>query len=305
MQLAPNSPIPVSYTTGIPDDTTLYYVRAVLRDTQSDQILQTLNLTNVSSIPNRYQGVFNGISDPSGLGRAVDITVSVYTDSGYTILSTSYQVFQLNYVILQPWIMNLGTGGGMNIDYDKLQKMFDGAKVNNAEIGNEKSPKRVKINYERVNEGVLGATEGARAALSGELKNHIGTISKLIEGIYQASQESKKAHEDRFSVLEARINDLSTNMGKGQQMSSKERMAMKNDLISAVKEFRDEYKKSNDEGSKKSEERLNKFAEEMQEYLGENLSEKEIKMVYNVTPQKKEKEKSNGMSPEHLMALLN
>lgn len=303
-QLSPNQQFAVSYSTTIPGDTTLYYVRAVLRDTQSSAILQTLNLANVSSVPNRYTGVFGGVSDPSGLGRPVDVTISVYTDPGYTTLSQNYQITQFNYVVLQPWIQNLGTGGGLNIDYDKLQKMFDGGHVTNAEIGNEKAPKRERVNYRRLEEASLDSSEGARAALSEELKGHVGNVMKAITDIKRYHNETSQAHMARLDVLESRLNDFDGRTTKGQELSSRERLAMKTEFSSALKELREEAKNNGEELPKRMEERLSKISAEFQGYLADNLSEKEIKMVYNMAPQKKEKEVPRGISLSDVQSLL-
>jgi hypothetical protein len=300
--VSPNNQIPVSYSTTIPGDTTLYYVQAVLRDTQSSTVLQTLNLKNVSSTPNRYTGAFNPVSDPSGLGRPVDVTISVYTDSGYTTLSNNYQILQLNYLVIQPWLPTLGSGGGLNIDYDKLQKMFDGAQVTNAEIGNEKAP---RINYKRLEEGYTGAHEATRLALSTELKGHITNISSILSDISKAHGQSKEAVEARFSALEARIQGLDENMGKAYQMSSQQGSGTKTELLSALKEFREEYGKNTKEGSKSSEEKLNKSMDDLREYIASNLSEKEIKINYTPTsPKRKEEEKPRGITIEDVRSLF-
>lgn len=304
MQLSPNSLIPVSYSTTIPGDTTLYYVRAVLRDTQSSSTLQTINLKNVSSVPNRYTGTFQPVSDASGLGRPVDVTISVYTDSGYTTLSPNYQIVQYNYVVLQPWIPNLGVGGGLNIDYDKLQKMFDGSKATNAEIGNEKAPKRERVNYKRLEEASLGASEGARSALSEELKGHINTLSKLMSDIAKGHGDVGTLTMGRFDAMEQRLNALEGNISKGQAMSAKERKEMKEALSSAITDFREEFKNTSDKVSKNSEKMLSDAFESLQSYLGETLSEKEFKMVYQLNPQKREKEEKQGFAPEHIAGLF-
>lgn len=304
MQLSPNSLIPVSYTASIPGDTTTYFVQAVLRDTQSSKILQTLNLVQVSTTPNRYTGNFNPVSDPSGLGRPIDITISVYTDSGHTTLSPNYQILQLNYTILQPWIQNLGMGGGMNIDYAKLQKMFDGSKVTNAEIGNEKAPKRERVNYKRLEEASLGASEGARSALSEELKGHINNLSKLMSDIAKGHGDVGTLTMGRFDAMEQRLNALEGNISKGQSMSAKERKEMKEALSSAITDFREEFKNTSEKGSKNSEKILSDAFESLQSYLGETLSEKEFKMVYQLNPQKREKEEKSGFAPEHIAGLF-
>lgn len=306
MQLSPNSLIPVSYTASIPGDTTVYFVQAVLRDTQSSNILQILNLTNISTVPNRYTGNFKPVSDPSGLGRPIDITISVYTDSGHTTLSPNYQILQLNYTILQPWIQNLGMGGGLNIDYDKLQKMFDGTKVNNAEIGNEKAPKRERINYKRLEEGALGAHEATRAALSEEFKGHIKNILDILSGISKTYSTYGDAHTKVLSTIESRMNDLENSIGQGQSKSSEERNAMRQELSASIKEFKDEFKKTSSDIPKANEKMFKKSFESLQDYLESNLSEKEIKINYTPTPMKKEKEEKEKpmFAPEHIASLL-
>ncbi len=308
MQISPLQNLPVAYETSIPGDTTLYYVQAVLRDTALSTVLQTLNLKNVSSTPNRYVGQFSGsnLTDASGLGHAVDVTISVYTDSGYSSLSPNYQILQTSYVVLQPWINNLGMGGGLNIDYDKLQKMFDGTKINNNEIGNEVAKKvpRTQVDYDRVNESVLGASEGIRAALSGELQGHVETISKMLLDASKGSNEANTAHGARLQALESRIQGLERGMRESTTLSSKERSAMKNELISVLKEIREESKKSNESTSKESDKRLKKAVEDIQNYLGDNLSEKEIKMVYSMAPQKRGKEEKNNYSADEYLRLL-
>lgn len=289
MQLSPNSRIPVSYCTTIPGDTTLYFVQAVLRDTQSSAILQTLNLTNVSSTPNRYTGVFNPVSDPSGLGRPIDITITVYTDAGHTTPSFNYQILQLNYTILQPWIQNLGMGGGLNIDYDKLQLMFDGSKVTNAEIGNEKP---VEVDYDRLNESLLGATEGVRTSLSEEFQGHMKNVSQMIGSVLENSRAMNQNNAIFLEGIITRIVALEDKLDKGQNLSSKERREVKRELVSALSEIKEGHSKSFAEGSKSTEKLLKKTLDEIQSYLGENLSEKEIKINYTPTAPKREKENS-------------
>lgn len=310
MQLSPNSLIPVSYTTSIPGDTTLYFVQAVLRDTQSGKTLQTLNLTNVSSTPNRYQGSFSPVSDPSGLGRAVDVTISVYTDSGHTTLSPNYQILQLNYVILQPWIQNFGMGGGMNIDYVKLQEMFDGSRVGNEEIGNEvaRKVKRTKVDYDKIDEMVGSKMEKNRSSLSSELKGHATNLSKIMSDALSAVSGLREDHNKNVSDLGYRIKQIENKIENGQSVSSKEigsiregLKSLSSDVSSSAKSTLD---KSTGEHSKKIEETMQKVVSEFQEYLHDNLSEKEIKIQYTPTSPKKEEKKTPQFAPEHIASLL-
>lgn len=302
MQVSPNSVIPVSYSTTIPGDTTLYYVQAVLRDTQSSTILQILNLTNVSSTPNRYTGLFNPVSDPSGLGRPVDVTISVYTDSGHTALSPNYQIVQYNYVVLQPWIQNLGTGGGLNIDYEKLQKMFDGTKVTNTEIGNEKPVKLVRINYKRIEESVAGNAESSRYSISQELQKHVMSLTSLISDMQKLHSQSDAAHQGNFGVLQTRIDVLEALVSEGRNVSSTERSAMKKDLATAIRELREDHSKGIKQGSEQLDKKVKSAVEEIQEYLQDNLADTNFTVQYQPA-QKKEKEKPM-FSPDDIAALL-
>lgn len=299
MQISPNSFIPVSYSTTIPGDTTLYYVRAVLRDTQSSNILQTLNLTNVSSTPNRYTGNFNPVSDASGLGRPVDITITVYTDSGYTTPSNNYQITQYNYVVLQPWIANLGMGGGLNIDYEKLQNMFDGSKIGNEEIGNEvaKKVEVTKVDYRMIDDSMGNHSETMRQAISSEIKEH---ITNVINTIVKNSSDVSSFHAERFDSLEKRFGSLEDKIENTNSLSSVERKKVKSEISEMIGEMRSEYKSLSVEHSKKIHERLKESMNDLENYLGDTLSEKEFKMVYQLTPEKK---KNMEYSPD-ISALL-
>lgn len=294
MQLSPNSQIPVSYTASIPGDTTLYYVQAVLRDTQSGTTLQTLNLTNVSSTPNRYQGVFSAVSDPSGLGRPIDITITVYTDSGHTTPSFNYQILQLNYTILQPWIANLGMGGGMNIDYEKIQKMFDGKKIGNEEIGNEVARKIPPVDYDRLSGDFTEATENARTALSKEFSGHAERLSGSVSEISRSTAEAREAHGKSVEAILSRMQTLEGKLGEGQKLSSKERNSVKSELSKLIQDIKPALTQMSEASARRTEALIQKGLEEIKESLLENLKEgmmgKEIHLTYNSEkPQKKEK----------------
>lgn len=301
MQISPLQALPVAYETSIPGDTTLYYVQAVLRDTASSAVLQALNLKNVSSTPNRYVGSFNGsnLTDASGLGHAVDVTITVYTDSGYSVLSPNYQILQTSYMVLQPWINNLGMGGGLNIDYDKLQKMFDGKKMDNAEIGNELSRRIPKFDYSKISE----ATETSRSALSAELRGHVEALSKAFADAQVSSTSAYTAHNARFDALERRIQAFEGTMQRSSTLSSKERSQVKSELSKALKELREETRKSFAEGNRRNGESLQKVSDELRDYLQETMSEKEIKINYAPASYKKGKEKPEPVSDEYLRLL--
>lgn len=108
-----------------PSDSTTYYIQAVVRNSVSDAILQTVNLTDKGS--RRFKASYQVPADVSGLGFYIDITTSVYTDSGYTTKSGSYADELEQYLVfdrIKP-AMGGGGGGGESVDYKKIQKMID------------------------------------------------------------------------------------------------------------------------------------------------------------------------------------
>ncbi len=93
-------------------DTATYYVRAVIRNAYTDEILETLNLTDKGG--QRFKGDWRVAADPSGQGFYVSIVTSVYTDSGYTTKSENYGDEENTHLVSQ----NFGaaaTGGGGGI----------------------------------------------------------------------------------------------------------------------------------------------------------------------------------------------
>lgn len=298
MQLSPKSAIPVSYTASIPGDTTLYYVQAVLRDTASSTVLQTLNLTQESSTPNRYTGSFEPVSDPSGLGRPVDITITVYNDSAYTDPSLNYQISQLSYVVLQPFIANLGNGGGgSNVSYEKIAAtmlaVLEGApKKEDADrvLGAISGIPRTEFDYERLERVIEGFAERSSSdtASSGE---------SLKADMRQFVADLAGKHAETTTALHGRFDKVDSALSGADSRDTEGRYFLREAFTQALSEIHDTLKGIPDDHKKILEEKLASFGDDVKEYLRANLGEKEIRMVYNVTPDKKEKEVKTPVEP--------
>jgi len=96
-------------------DTDTYYVRAVIRNTYTDAIIETLDLTNRGS--QRFSKNWQVPADPSGQGLEISIVTSVYTDSGYTTKSENYGDEENSYLIEDKEVNGrsggyVGAGGG-------------------------------------------------------------------------------------------------------------------------------------------------------------------------------------------------
>jgi len=105
-------------------DSGTYYVRAVVRNSRTDAVIDTVNLTDRTN--RRFTALWQVIADTSGQGLFVDICTSVYTDSGYTTKSENYGDESETYLIDN---RQKATGGGASgdVDYKKIKKMLSEA----------------------------------------------------------------------------------------------------------------------------------------------------------------------------------
>lgn len=107
-----------------PSDATTYYVRAVIRNAHTDEILATLDLEDKGS--RRFVKPWLVPADPSGNGFWVDILTAVYTDSAYTVPSTSYGQNSDTHLVQERVNPNLHQGGfaGPDISYKKIREIM-------------------------------------------------------------------------------------------------------------------------------------------------------------------------------------
>jgi len=102
-------------------DTDTYYVRAVIRDAYTDDILDTLNLTDQTG--QRFTKNWQVAPDPSGLGREISIVTSVYTDSGYTTKSENYGDEENSHMI-EERESGLRGGGNGGVDARTIRRII-------------------------------------------------------------------------------------------------------------------------------------------------------------------------------------
>lgn len=96
-------------------DATVYYVRAVIRNAYTDEIIATLDLDSKGN--QRYKKDWRIPADPSGEGFYVSIVTSVYTDSGHTTKSPNYGDEENTFLVIdRPRVVggSAGNGGGLS-----------------------------------------------------------------------------------------------------------------------------------------------------------------------------------------------
>ena len=122
LSINPGTNFPIVRKLGDPADVGTNYVRAVVRNSATGVILETINLVD--------QGVQRFTSFYK-VGPAedwfFDITTTVYTDSGYTTKSDVYSEENDTYhvqVIMTPQLQNVALqGGGSDINYKKIESI--------------------------------------------------------------------------------------------------------------------------------------------------------------------------------------
>lgn len=124
-QVAPASSLRIVYLIADHTDSTTYYVQSVVRDSVSGAILKTIQLTDTGD--RRFFGTYQ---TPPTDEVYIDITTTVYTDSGYTTkASNKYEELQQYFVKTQWGLQFQNLGGekiiekGSGIDYEKLRKI--------------------------------------------------------------------------------------------------------------------------------------------------------------------------------------
>ncbi len=122
-QLIPSQPYTLSYFITDHTDSNTYYVRAVVYDAITGDVLDTQNLTRQTSNTRLFSKVAQAPGDPSGHGRRIVVVATAYTDSGYTTKSDLYQEQSENYIVVKAGA-GLTLGGGGGVDYYIIREIF-------------------------------------------------------------------------------------------------------------------------------------------------------------------------------------
>lgn len=121
MNVNPNTNLRIVRQLADPYDLGTNYVRAVVRNSATGAVLDTVNLTDEGS--QRFSGFYHTNADPSGVGYYIDVTTTVFTDAGYTTKSENYQVETNTYHVIQQFGPGMGLGGGADVNYEKVRRI--------------------------------------------------------------------------------------------------------------------------------------------------------------------------------------
>jgi len=121
IQLEPREYFAICRQLSDPADTNTYYIRAVIRNAKTDDLLDTVDLDNQGD--QRFRSEWQVPADPSGDGFYITITTTVYTDSGYTNKSSLYGIAEEELLVQKRYNPVYGHGGGVGVDYKKMREI--------------------------------------------------------------------------------------------------------------------------------------------------------------------------------------
>ena len=199
-------------------DATVYYVRAVIRNAYTDEIIATLDLDSKGN--QRYKKDWRIPADPSGEGFYISIVTSVYTDSGHTTKSPNYGDEETTFLVVdKPRVVggqgfsSVGNGGGLarrdvrDIVSEELQKIIPQItpkETEPIEIPDQKE-------YDPRFDEVIKAIEEVKKSIQPAEKVDLEPILKNLMGLKTAINSIKMPVLDLSPVLSAIKDHLDTN----------------------------------------------------------------------------------------------
>lgn len=192
-------------------DSTVYYVRAVVRNASGD-IIDTVNLASQGN--QRYQTSWRVPADVSGQGAYISIVTSVYVDSGYASKSENYGDEETTYLIFDRVMPAMRGGGGGGLARRDVRDVI-------AEELDKRTPKPIKIpptpkmRFDEVLKAVREATEAIkrvpteRTDLSGVLRQIVALGAKIdAKEVTPATDLSSLS--DAISALAEKVTEMHT-----------------------------------------------------------------------------------------------
>lgn len=121
-QINPAEAFDVFYFLRNHTDGATYYVRAVIYDVRTGELLTTVNLTQSPTNSRLFITTLQAPPDPVGIGRNIVAIATIYTDSGYTTKSPDYAEQEQYFLIRSVPQITVGGGG---VDMNQMKELVE------------------------------------------------------------------------------------------------------------------------------------------------------------------------------------
>lgn len=124
IQLTPQEKYPITRQLEDPTDVNVYYVQAVITQSGNDKVIATVKMPHISG--QRYRANWEVLVPENTF---IDIVVTVYTDSNYSVLSQIYGVQADTYIVQTRWGIQFIQYPAQPtvVDYEKIDKLINKA----------------------------------------------------------------------------------------------------------------------------------------------------------------------------------
>jgi len=217
--ILPQFPYTLSYFLTDHTDNSTYYVRAIIYDATTGEILDTQNLTRQTTNTRLYSKVTQAPGDSSGQGRKIVVVATAYSDSGYTT-KADYQEQSEVYVVRKAQIFGGGNGnssGSFGTDYGKIREIFQEEIVKDRKQEALKLPHQDKtakpIEMPKMEwEAVLGAISSLKTDISSLPKEatDLSTLHSHLNDLSEALNNKEVTPVTDLTSIMSKIDELET-----------------------------------------------------------------------------------------------
>lgn len=259
VQLKPQQSFTVVRQIANHTDSGTYYVRAVIRNAYTDDLIATLDLTSRGS--QRFSKNWQVPADSSGQGFYISIVTSVYTDSGYTTKSENYGDEENTHLVAELWPHGRGGGG---VDYFTIRRIVK------EEIEKIPKPEPVIIpEFPKIEmrwEDVLGKIDEVKKKIKPQEKVDFSEVMELMHKTMKAVEDKEVTPATELTPVIEKIDDLL-----------------------------EEVRLNHSESMGDMEEKMSTFNENLPKLIGQNtvkaLETAKLNIAMNFKPEEKPKEK--------------
>jgi hypothetical protein len=237
LQLIPQRSFTLVRQLNNPYITDTFYVRAVVRNAYTDEILATLDLTDKGG--QRFKKDWQVPADVQGQGFFISIVTSVYTDDTYTTKSQDYGDEETTYLVARLASQTrTGAGGGVDAFTVRsiIQDELDKRKPDPITFPEIPTPKEYEMRWEEV----FGAIAEARDAIARIPKIDLTPILERLNTVEQAIMDKEVTPETDLTPLIEMLNERDTIDDRKHEDVIGNFELIENNLIKAVKESVDD-----------------------------------------------------------------